>query len=146
MSLLATAVLGTAFLAIKGYEYLEEAQEHVAPVLGLSFHWQGAHELAARHFFQLYFAMTGLHALHLFQRRRGGARDRCQLEMGEPPRTGGRILLALHRHCLGDPVSPFVLSEPGMTLSRLILAYIGLLVMLALTVASSYVDLAGFKC
>ncbi|MBZ9776846.1 cytochrome c oxidase subunit 3 [Mesorhizobium sp. CO1-1-8] len=66
LSLLATAVLGTAFLSIKGYEYFEEAQENVAPVLGLYFHWQGAHELAARHFFQLYFAMTGLHALHLF--------------------------------------------------------------------------------
>ncbi|MBZ9776845.1 hypothetical protein [Mesorhizobium sp. CO1-1-8] len=32
-----------------------------------------------------------------------------------------------------------------MTLSRLILAYIGLLVLLALTVASSFVDLSGFN-
>jgi cytochrome c oxidase subunit 3 len=48
-----TALLGIAFLCIKGYEYASEVPE-VAAASG-----------AERIFYLLYFAMTGLHALHL---------------------------------------------------------------------------------
>ncbi len=70
--LLATMVLATAFLGIKGCEYYEEFEKHLAP---------GAHySAAALHlpadasvelvrqtqlFFVFYFFMTGLHAFHM---------------------------------------------------------------------------------
>jgi cytochrome c oxidase subunit 3 len=62
-----TAVLGLAFLAIKGWEYRTEFGEHLFP--GAGFAPADAHTEAARAgmqlFFLLYFALTGLHALHL---------------------------------------------------------------------------------
>jgi cytochrome c oxidase subunit 3 len=65
--LLATAACGIAFLVIKGVEYHREYAEHLFPGVGFgpadartATQWQGI-EL----FFILYFAMTGLHALHL---------------------------------------------------------------------------------
>jgi cytochrome c oxidase subunit 3 len=57
------AGLGIAFLAIKGIEYRHEWQEHLIPGARFSFH--GAEPGAAEMFYFLYFAMTGLHALHL---------------------------------------------------------------------------------
>lgn len=58
-----TAVLGACFLAIKGVEYFHEWQEHLVPGPAFAF----AADLAggAQLFFLLYFATTGLHALHL---------------------------------------------------------------------------------
>jgi cytochrome c oxidase subunit 3 len=62
--LILTLVLGVAFLGIKGYEWNEKFQEHHVP--GLSFHLDGTGEQGhAQLFFSLYFAMTGLHALHM---------------------------------------------------------------------------------
>ena len=89
--LLLTIVLGAAFLGIKGVEYSHKFEEHLVP--GASFHLpaepRGAphvvdHDPAiaagvptmeypepeelARHaqiYFSLYFAMTGMHALHM---------------------------------------------------------------------------------
>lgn len=62
-----TAALGLAFLAIKGWEYRAEFSEHLFP--GAGFGPADAHTEALRDgmqlFFLLYFAMTGLHALHL---------------------------------------------------------------------------------
>ena len=65
LSLLATIVLGTLFLAIKFSEYLHKYHEGHAPLLGLPFHYEGESPGAARLFFGLYFGMTGLHALHM---------------------------------------------------------------------------------
>lgn len=62
--LLLTAALGIAFLAIKGTEYRHEWQEHLFPGAGFSFPEQ-RHAPAAEIFYFLYFALTGLHALHL---------------------------------------------------------------------------------
>jgi cytochrome c oxidase subunit III len=64
--LILTMLLGVTFLGIKGYEWWEKFQEHHVP--GLSFHLEGVPEEAqgdAQSFFSLYFAMTGLHALHM---------------------------------------------------------------------------------
>jgi cytochrome c oxidase subunit III len=58
-----TAALGIAFLAIKGYEYAKDWHEQLVPAVRFSF--AAAHRNAAELFFFLYFAMTGLHALHL---------------------------------------------------------------------------------
>lgn len=66
--LLATVVLGTAFLGIKGYEYWHEYQEHLVP--GPHFRPKELHGPSVdlgnmQLYFSFYFAMTGLHALHM---------------------------------------------------------------------------------
>jgi cytochrome c oxidase subunit 3 len=62
-----TALLGVVFLAIKGYEWRQEFDEHLFP--GPGFHPFDARTPSALYgmelFFLLYFAATGLHALHL---------------------------------------------------------------------------------
>lgn len=59
--LLGTAALGLLFLAIKGYEYRSEYVEGLMPGVGPPFPLESGAEL----FFNLYFAATGLHAVHL---------------------------------------------------------------------------------
>ena len=61
--LLATAVLGIAFLTIKGLEYGQDYAQRLVP--GLNFQFEPAHARGAEVFFGLYFATTGLHAVHL---------------------------------------------------------------------------------
>jgi cytochrome c oxidase subunit 3 len=62
--LILTLILGTAFLAVKAYEWNEKFVEHHVP--GASFHFEGiARQGPAQIFFSLYFAMTGLHAMHM---------------------------------------------------------------------------------
>jgi cytochrome c oxidase subunit III len=65
--LIATLVLGSVFLGIKGVEYREKFVEHHVP--GLNFSFEPGASIAtnahAQLFFSLYFAMTGLHALHM---------------------------------------------------------------------------------
>ncbi|HSO07901.1 MAG TPA: cytochrome c oxidase subunit 3 family protein [Pelomicrobium sp.] len=61
--LAATMILGTAFLAIKGFEYRQEYLEGLVPFLG--FRYDGPRGEGVELFFILYFVMTGLHALHL---------------------------------------------------------------------------------
>jgi cytochrome c oxidase subunit III len=58
-----TVFLGLAFLALKSYEYSLEWQEHLFPGDGFSF--PGNAQEGVQIFFILYFAMTGLHALHM---------------------------------------------------------------------------------
>lgn len=82
--LILTAMLGLAFLVLKGVEYRQEYQHGLVPFLDQAFAWDGADAGAAALFFNLYFALTGLHALHLtigcgllltvtvLHRRRGG--------------------------------------------------------------------------
>ena len=62
--LIMTMTLGAAFLALKALEYVHHIQDHLLP--GPAFVYAPA--VLARHaelFFYLYFAMTGLHALHM---------------------------------------------------------------------------------
>ncbi len=63
--LMATLVLGALFLGIKLTEYYHKYETHEMPVAGLPFHYHGEHEEGARLFYSLYFAMTGMHALHM---------------------------------------------------------------------------------
>jgi len=61
--LLLTMFLGLVFLGIKAVEYHEKFVNHHVP--GPSFHFEGPQAPYAEMFFSLYFAMTGLHALHM---------------------------------------------------------------------------------
>lgn len=72
--LILTILLGGVFLGIKGVEYHAKFVEHHVP--GPNFHFEPEHlsheypfgaidERAAQIFFSLYFAMTGMHALHM---------------------------------------------------------------------------------
>ena len=64
--LILTMILGGVFLGIKAYEWKEKFDEHHVP--GAGFHLESVPVQAqgqAMLFFSLYFAMTGLHALHM---------------------------------------------------------------------------------
>jgi len=61
--ILVTMLLGIAFLSIKGFEYHQKVTEHLVP--GPTFQLDSMHYREAQIFFSLYFAMTGLHALHM---------------------------------------------------------------------------------
>jgi cytochrome c oxidase subunit III len=78
--LLLTIALGLVFLGIKFFEYYTKFEEHLVP--GSSFQSEGALAKQAEIFFSFYFAMTGMHAVHMvigigllsaliFQARRG---------------------------------------------------------------------------
>jgi cytochrome c oxidase subunit 3 len=61
--LAATVVLGFVFLGIKAVEYAQKFEHHLVP--GPHFSIEGTDPHSAQVFFSLYFAMTGLHALHM---------------------------------------------------------------------------------
>jgi cytochrome c oxidase subunit III len=58
-----TMALACVFLAIKGIEYAEKFHHQLVP--GGRFFFPGSEARPAALFFSLYFAMTGLHAMHL---------------------------------------------------------------------------------
>ncbi len=58
-----TIFLGLVFLVIKSIEYAEKFEKHHIP--GPGFQWDGADAPHAQMFFFIYFAMTGVHALHM---------------------------------------------------------------------------------
>ena len=61
--LLITIALGLTFLVIKGFEYAHKFEMHHVP--GPGFQFEGPHARQVEIFLSLYFAMTGLHALHM---------------------------------------------------------------------------------
>ena len=61
--LLGTGFLGLVFLGVKAFEYHHKWVEHLVP--GPGFVLEGPGNDHAMMFFSLYFAMTGLHALHM---------------------------------------------------------------------------------
>jgi cytochrome c oxidase subunit 3 len=61
--LAATALLGLAFLGLKAYEYHGHVQEGLLP--GRTWRFPGPHTDTVQMFFWFYYAMTGLHAVHL---------------------------------------------------------------------------------
>jgi cytochrome c oxidase subunit 3 len=65
LCLTATLMLGLAFLGLKAHEYHHEYQEHLMPLLGLPFAFKGTHAGGARLFFDFYYTLTGLHAVHM---------------------------------------------------------------------------------
>jgi len=58
-----TIVLGIVFLGIKFTEYYQKFEEHLVP--GWDFRFEGALVSSAEIFFSFYFAMTGMHAVHM---------------------------------------------------------------------------------
>ncbi len=58
-----TLILGVAFLYLKGSEYYHKYEDHLIP--GAGFSWQGPERRPAELFIFDYFAMTGLHAVHM---------------------------------------------------------------------------------
>jgi cytochrome c oxidase subunit III len=61
--LVLTIVLGLVFLGIKFYEYHTKFEEHLVP--GSSFRFEESLARPAEIFFSFYFAMTGMHAVHM---------------------------------------------------------------------------------
>ena len=61
--LIATIILGSVFLGIKGFEYYHKYEEHLIP--GPDFRFEGPNAGHAQIFFSFYFVMTGMHALHM---------------------------------------------------------------------------------
>jgi cytochrome c oxidase subunit 3 len=61
--MLATGTLGIAFLVIKYFEYSAKWHHHLIP--GPDFFFAPPIGQRAQMFFSLYFAMTGMHALHM---------------------------------------------------------------------------------
>ena len=58
-----TMALGLTFLVIKFFEYKDKFELNHVP--GRNFHFEGPHAPQVQIFFSLYFALTGLHALHM---------------------------------------------------------------------------------
>ncbi len=61
--LIATAALGLVFLAVKGYEYSEDAASHVLPAI--DFRFKPGYAQPAEMFWTFYLIATALHGLHL---------------------------------------------------------------------------------
>ena len=59
----ATMLLGLTFLVVKYFEYKAKFDHHLVP--GHNFSYPGPYGDQVEIFFSLYFAMTGLHALHM---------------------------------------------------------------------------------
>lgn len=60
--LLATIVLGSAFLAIKGYEWYVDYEEQLVPGVNFNFEKYPGRQVL---FWSFYFTLTGIHALHM---------------------------------------------------------------------------------
>lgn len=64
--LILTMALGATFLVVKAFEYYQKWDHHLIP--GFGFQWPPEYAGAANHvqmFYFIYFAMTGIHALHM---------------------------------------------------------------------------------
>jgi cytochrome c oxidase subunit III len=61
--LILTMLLGLTFLVVKGFEYHHKWELRHVP--GLNFHLEAGQEPQIAIFLSLYFALTGLHALHM---------------------------------------------------------------------------------
>lgn len=61
--LVLTMLLGLAFLGIKAVEYGHKFEHHLVP--GPHFRYDGPQANLVEQFFSIYFAMTGVHALHM---------------------------------------------------------------------------------
>ncbi|MBI4444946.1 MAG: cytochrome c oxidase subunit 3 family protein [Acidobacteria bacterium] len=61
--LILTIALGSVFLGVKVVEYTHKFEESLIP--GRHFNFEGMYSRTAEMFFFFYFAMTGMHALHM---------------------------------------------------------------------------------
>jgi cytochrome c oxidase subunit 3 len=60
-----TVALGAAFLVLKGYEYSDDLDRGLLPILNGNWLYHGPDPTHAGVFFNLYLVMTGMHAVHL---------------------------------------------------------------------------------
>lgn len=63
-----TLAFGGAFLGVKAYEYADKVEHHHVPGMSFEYHGEFADQVNPRNvelFFFLYFAMTGVHAVHM---------------------------------------------------------------------------------
>jgi cytochrome c oxidase subunit III len=58
-----TWILGFIFLCLKAYEYYDDIEKHIVP--GVSTGYSGPNVPVGRMLYFIYYAMTGVHALHL---------------------------------------------------------------------------------
>ena len=63
LNLVLTMIFGAAFLGIKAIEYSAKFRDHLIP--GKHFEWHDVDPVGAQAFYSIYFAMTGMHALHM---------------------------------------------------------------------------------
>ncbi len=63
--LVATMFFGAAFLGVKLIEYSAKFEHQLVPGAGFEFHGGGAAAQNVELFFSFYFAMTGMHAVHM---------------------------------------------------------------------------------
>ncbi len=66
--LLATLIFGGAFLGVKVFEYADKIEHHHVPGFDFQYHGELADQVNPRNvelFFFMYFAMTGVHAIHM---------------------------------------------------------------------------------
>lgn len=63
--LLATALIGACFLGLKVYEWFLDGADGHFPGMAFAWHDPSIPKVQAESFFYLYFAITGVHALHL---------------------------------------------------------------------------------
>lgn len=61
--LVSTLFLGCVFLGVKAIEYSAKFQHHLIP--GYDFHPHGANPFGMEIYYSLYFALTGMHAIHM---------------------------------------------------------------------------------
>ena len=153
-------VLGfTDFVSIKCMEYHTKYLHGLMPLMGLPFKWDGPSPGHAEMFFDLYFVMTGVHALHMLI----GLGIMLVLVVKAHSRwsIAGRFcgarshdgtLLAFRRSGLGLPVSASLSDRSALAMShkrsadrRLLAVYVALLVLLALTVEAARHDLGHWN-
>lgn len=63
--LVITAILGTVFLILEGYEYYKGIEKGHVPLDGFEFRYSGPNPQNVEMFFNLYFMLTGLHFVHI---------------------------------------------------------------------------------
>ena len=158
-------LFGAAFLGIKAIEYTDKFKDHIVP--GPYFQWDGLYPKPAEQFYSLYFAMTGLHALHMviglgimtvitIMAWKRKTFDSRVLHAGR----SGRPLLALRRHRLDFPVPAAVPDRAALSRgvrslrsmsghvapkSMYYAVFAALMVGTALTVGVAFVDLGAMN-
>ncbi len=153
--LILTLVLGALFLGIKFTEYYAKIEEHLVP--GSNFSFAGPLERAAEIFFSFYFAMTGMHALHMIIGLALLTGLDCQgrartLFLGlQHAGRDGRAVLAFRRYRMDFSVSvalsggqAFTMNSDHVVSVKLYSAIFGaLLVMTLATTGAAFIDLGG---
>ena len=153
--LIATMILGGIFLGVKAYEYNQKFVEHVVPSLDWAPEGQTLARLApggldhAQIYFIFYFAMTGLHAIHmiigmglllwLVLRARKGQLHAALFRAGR----GRGPVLALRGYCLDFSVSvalpdrrALLMSQPIVPQKTYVMVFLCLIGLTILTTGS----------